>query len=183
MEPMTHMMVDLETTGVDPLENGIRQLSAIKFNLETLEVGGAFDRCPSMLPRRHWSASTRKFWNDHPDVDKEIVMREEPALQVYRDFNAFCSDGNYIFVAKPIKFDWPMLESHLTQLGLPMPFGHWKVLDLHSYVMGLRGATSRVDIESEVEFRGKPHNALHDCAYQIDLLFHAKRHHVAAEMA
>ena len=183
MAEMNMMMVDTETTGVDPEDNGLRQLAAIKFNLDTFEVGASFDRCPSLLPRRHWSASTRKFWKDHPEVDRELMMREEPAEQVFRDFLRFCSDGNYTFVAKPAKFDWPFVESHLTQLGLPMPFAHWKVLDLHSYVMGLRGATSRVDIESEVPFNGKPHNALHDAAYQIDLLFHAKRNHIAAEMA
>jgi 3' exoribonuclease, RNase T-like len=185
MEPnMTHIMVDTEATHTDPEEGGILQLSAIKFDPVMMRVGETFDRCPALLPRRNWSDGTRKFWNGHRAVLDTIVARQEPAEQVFKDFIRFCSDKSYVFVAKPVKFDWPFVESHCTQLGLPFPFAHHCYLDLHSYISGLRGTPFRTDIENEVPFPagGSIHNALHDCAYQIDLLFAAQRSHVHAEV-
>lgn len=186
MARFTHMMVDTETTGVDPSINGVIQIAAIKFNPDTFEVGPAFDACPSILPRRVWSDSTRRFWSGHREIYESIVARERPYDEVYREFSQFATDdapfGGYTFVAKPTKFDWPILESQYLQLGLPFPFAHWNTLDLHSCISGLRGVCSRTNIEDEVPFTGAKHNALHDCAYQIDLLFHAKRNHISAEI-
>lgn len=126
--------------------------------------------------------------NKNRGVFETIIRRQEPGPRVFEDFDRWVSadssfvPGGYRFWAKPVKFDWPMVESHMVQLGMNMPFPHWQAFDLHSYVAGLRGAVGRVDIEKEVPFRGAKHNALHDVAYQIDLLFHAKRNHVAVEV-
>lgn len=188
MGQMTDIMVDVETTGTDPEQLGIIQLSAIKFNLQTLEVGEHFNRYPALLPKRTWSDSTKDFWQrKFRPYWLEIVGKEEPAVPVYQDFDAWVSkdapDGGYRFWAKPVKFDWTAVESHLSQLGIPMPFPHWQSYDVHSYIAGLKGEVSRTNIEEVVAFKGIKHNALHDAAYQIDLLFHAKRNHIAAEVA
>lgn len=189
MVQMTHIMVDCETTDTDPARGGIIQLSGVKFNLETLEVGEMFDGYPSLLPTRRWSESTRKFWRvDHKDVYADIVAREQPARAVYQAFADFCSKdapfGGYVFVAKPLKFDWPFVESQMIELGIPFPFAHGKYLDMHSYISGLRGLSEKSTIEDEVPFPagGKQHNALHDCAWQLDCLFHAKRGHIKVEV-
>lgn len=187
MALMNAVMVDTETTHTDPDAGGIIQLSAIKFNLETLELGDHFDRCPAILPRRVWSESTKEFWQvkNRPHWLK-IVEREEDPLPVYRDFSdwlrADAPDGGFTFWAKPVKFDWPFIESQYLQLGLAMPFAHWNQMDLHSYIAGLRGDVRRTDIEKELPFNGVKHNSLHDVAWQLDLLFHAKRGHVHAEV-
>lgn len=190
MDEMTHIMVDSETTGVDPRSAGVIQLSAIKFNPTTLKTGAHFDGCPAPLRTRRWEDGTRKFWRvDHKEVYADIVARQRPAREVFQAFADFCCAdapfGGYVFVAKPIKFDWPMIESQMNELDIEFPFAHWNVLDLHSYIAGLRGEVRRTSIEDEVPFppNGKKHNALHDCAWQIDLLFHAKRNHIKAELA
>jgi len=189
MGEMTHIMVDSETTGVTPDIAGIIQLAAIKFNPTTLQVGGTFDRCPMILPRRRWDDSTRKFWQqDNREVLKTIIARQEPARAVFQAFADFCSEGapfgGYVFVAKPVKFDWPMIESNMLDLDIVFPFAHHRYLDMHSWISGLRGACDRTAIEDEVPFPagGSKHNALHDCAWQIDCMFAAKRGHVAAEI-
>lgn len=189
MEPMTDIMVDTETTHTDPEMGGVIQLSGIKFNLLTLEVGEVFDRCPRPLPKRVWSAGTEEFWmKKNRAVYSTILAREEEGPKVYQDFYNWVSadspDGGYRFWAKPVKFDWPFLESQMTQLGLEMPFPHWAAMDVHSYIAGLRGEVSRTNIEEQVPFPegGSKHNSLHDCAYQIDLLFKAKREHIHAEI-
>jgi len=186
---MTHIMVDTETTDTDPHRGGIIQLSAIKFNLETLKTGGHFDACPKMLSTRRWSESTRRFWRvDNKVVYDDIIMREQPAAGVFHAFANFCAEGapfgGYTFVAKPVKFDWPFVESHLQELGIEFPFAHHKYLDMNSYIAGLQGLCDKPTVEDHVPFpaSGKKHNAVHDCAWQLDVLFYAKRRHVSAEM-
>lgn len=189
MGEMTHIMVDCETTGVDPARSGVIQLSAMKLNLETLQVGAHFDGYPSLLRTRRWEEGTRKFWRvDNKAVYEHIVSQQRPAREVFQAFADFCCKdapfGGYTFIAKPIKFDWPMIEAQMLELDIEFPFAHHNYLDLHSYIAGLRGATKRTGIEDEVPFPagGLKHNALHDVAWQVDCLFHAKRGHVHAEL-
>jgi DNA polymerase III alpha subunit (gram-positive type) len=186
---MTHIMVDCETTGVDPARAGVIQLSAMKFDLENLVTGAYFDGCPAPLRTRRWEEGTRKFWRvDNKEVFADIVGRQQPARAVFQAFADFCCKdapfGGYTFVAKPLKFDWPMIESQMLELDIEFPFAHHNYLDMHSYIAGLRGAIGRTTIEDEVPFpaNGKKHNSLHDVAWQIDCLFHAKRGHVLAEV-
>jgi len=189
VEEMTHIMNDTETTGVDPAIAGIIQLSAIKFNPITMQTGAAFDMCCTLLPRRRWDDSTRKFWmQDNREVYKTIIERARPPREVFQAYADFCAKdapfGGYTFVAKPLKFDWPMIESHMIDLDIVFPFAHHNCLDMHSWIAGLRGVGKRTTIEDEVPFpaNGKKHNALHDCAWQIDCMFHAKRGHIPATL-
>lgn len=91
-------------------------------------------------------------------------------------------EGGYRFWAKPLTFDWPIVASHLEQLGLPMPFHYRIARDMNSYIAGMHGDAKHPDAESEVVFNGKPHNALHDCGYQIDVLFHAANRFISTEI-
>lgn len=186
MGQMTDMMVDVETTGTNPATAGIIQLSAIKFNYETGEIGPVFDRCPARLPLRYWSDSTREWWSKMPDVYQSIVAREEPAEPVFRDFIDFASfdapEGGYRFWAKPTTFDWNLVASHMEQLGLYMPFNFRLARDVNSFCAALMGDPSHPDIESLVDFKGDKHNGLHDCAFQIDCLLNVKSRYVTAEV-
>src|SRR5690348_14707385 len=74
MGPMTDMMVDLETTGTSA-RSGIIQIGAIKFNPYSREIGGVFDRCPTLLPFRLWDDDTREFWQvKHKDIYHSFVV-------------------------------------------------------------------------------------------------------------
>lgn len=77
MGEMTDIMVDVETTGLNPHHAAIIQLSGIKFNLAERTVGTHFDRAPDWLPFRSWHNGTRDFWSKHPDVYESIVARAE----------------------------------------------------------------------------------------------------------
>lgn len=178
MDQMTDMMVDLETTGKGPT-NGIIQLSAVKFNYQTGRVGGVFDRCPMLLPKRHWDDDTREFWmGRNREVFLQIVGRAEPAAKVFWDFTAFALDGapygGYRFWSKPLSFDWPILADHFVQLDAPMPFHYRVARDVNTWIAALRGNPEHPNMEAVVPFRGDKHNGLHDCAYQIDMLLQAK---------
>jgi len=187
---MTHIMVDSETTDTTPDIAGVIQLAGIKFNPDTLKVGASFNGYPMLLPRRRWSESTRQFWRvQNREGYAEIVRQAQPAREVFQAFADFCAKdapfGGFVFVAKPVKFDWPIIESNMLDLDIPFPFAHHKYLDMHSWISGLRGQGQRTTIEDEVPFPvgGMKHNALHDCAWQVDCMFHAKRNHVTASIA
>jgi len=188
MAQMTDVMVDVETTGVDPHFNGIIQLSAIKFNYETEEIGGAFDKCPMLLPQRWWDESTREFWmQKNRAVYTDIVMRQEPAGPVFAAFKEWMHDGEpdkgFRFWAKPTMFDWGFVVSHMNQLGLPMPCHYRYARDLNTFLAALNNSAEHRSVEDQVPFPegGQEHNALHDCAWQIDQLFFGKRQAVVVE--
>ena len=174
-------MVDVETTGTNPQFSGIIQLAAIKFNFDTEDVGGTFDRCPQLLYGRFWDDNTKHFWQSHPDVLASIQARQEPGVPVYRDFvNWVCEDApsrGYRFWAKPSKFDWPLVESHLLQCDLDMPFPHWQSRDLNSWIAGANHrSVSPPDMKWMVgQHTGPLHNALSDCVLQLRMLFNAKK--------
>jgi DNA polymerase III epsilon subunit-like protein len=186
MTQMTDVMVDVETTGLNPQTSAIIQLSAIKFNLAEHAIGSHFDRCPAPLPMRSWNEGTRDFWMARPEVYHEIVSRQERPEDVFLAFMQWIDhdapEGGYRFWSKPLSFDYPIIASHFEQLGYPMPFHYRIARDMNSYLAGVRGDAEHPPFGDEVEFNGKEHNALHDCAYQIDVLFHGTKKFIATEI-
>lgn len=186
MTQMTDIMVDVETTGTNPHTAAIIQLSAIKFNLDTREVGGFFDRYPAPLPFRAWSDGTRDFWMKHPEVYGEIMSKQEPALPVFQSFFRWVTEdepnGGYRFWAKPVTFDWPLVASHMEQCDLPMPFHYRIARDVNSFAAGLKANPEHPAIDEGIIFKGKEHNALHDCGFQIDCLFDVSKRFVPTEI-
>jgi hypothetical protein len=180
---MTDLMVDIETMGTSP-RDGMIQLSAIEFNYETGELGDMFDRCMTPLPFRGWNDGTRDFWlGKNRAVYDSIVARQEPGEQVLRDFFDWRRNKEARFWSKPLTFDWPFLADHLDQLGLPMPFHYRYARDLNSFMAGLSGSVEHPSYAEEaIENGGIKHNGLHDCAYQIDLLMHAKKRFIPTEV-
>jgi hypothetical protein len=175
---MTDMMVDVETTGTNPAFAAVIQIGAIKFNYETGEIGGTFNRCLEMAPGRFWDDGTRAFWNKQPaHVLTDIIKRAEPPEQVLRDFALFATDGaphrGYRFWSKPLSFDWGMIDSHMRQYNFQMPFAFWQARDLRSFIAGLLGCPHNVDMD-HITLPGDAHNALYDCALQLKQLFAAK---------
>lgn len=186
MAQMTDIMVDVETTGKNPNDAAIIQLAAVKFNYDTGEIGETFDRAPSWLPRRYWDEDTREFWMKHKNVYDSIIARSEPALPVFQDFADFALsdhvESGLRFWAKPTTFDWPFVASHYEQLDLKMPFLYRTARDMNSVIAALHGSAEHVSYEDIVPNVGQKHNALHDCAWQIDCLFHAKNKFILTEI-
>jgi hypothetical protein len=187
MAQMTDMMVDIETMGTNPHLHGVIQLSAIKFNYETEEIGGMFDRCPMPLPQRGWSDGTREFWmGKNRPVYESIIMRAEPAVPVWEDFLKFAledaPEGGFRFWGKPITFDFMFVADALESLGHANPFHFRYARDLNSFMAGLAGDPLHPDMESKVVNHGTAHLGLHDCAYQIDMLFHQKHRFITTEV-
>lgn len=171
---MTDIMVDTETTGTAPDQNGIMQLVGVKFNFQTGEIGEVFNRCPSLLPLRYWDEDTRIWWNRMPDTLHRIIARMEEPIQVFRDFSMFCSDAPYRMWAKPIHFDFPFLASHYRQLGLPMPLHFRWARDLNTFMAAMAGGAEHQKME-HIDMSGPAHDALPDSIHQLKMLFAAKK--------
>lgn len=169
------MMIDIETTGTDQAYNHIIQIGAVRFNLKarTIFMGHFFDRALLPAPNRYWQESCRTgFWGKRPEVLQGIMNRmEEPAV-VLKDLSLFAGAGTR-FWGKPTHFDHSFLDTYYKQYGMQIPFHYREATDMNSFLRGLYFPGDRPNLESELEFQGDAHNAIHDCLHQIKVLFKA----------
>lgn len=173
MTQFTDIMVDIETGGLDPCHSPILQIAAVKFNYDTGDVGGMFDRGLLPAPGRCWDESTREWWAGMPDTYESIAARAESPANVIRDFHAFADHDFYRFWAKPTLFDFPFIDSYFKQFGYENPFHFRYARDLNSFIAALKGGADHVPMKA-VEFVGTVHDGLDDCINQISVLFEAK---------
>ena len=83
----TDIMVDIETTGLDPDRNAILQIGAIAFEYDTMLVDSKniFKRSLGIPVRRFWDEDTEYFWKvDNKDVYFEIASCAERYDHVLR---------------------------------------------------------------------------------------------------
>lgn len=168
----TDIMVDLETTHIQPDSGAILQIAAVKFNLEKRIVcPDYFDRCLTIPNHRSWSESTRTWWvGKRLDLLNELVGRAEPWRPVTEAFVRYAyPPGQYRFWSKPSHFDFQFIQSYVNDIEMPQPFAHWEANDLRSFLRG--GFFPEQPPKIELEFVGEVHNALWDTFHQIKMLF------------
>ena len=81
-------MVDVETTGTNFDRNSIIQISAVKFDFDTMEVSDDFfDRCLHQHPGRVMDPDCwTGFWAKNMPVYQSIVARAEDPHTVVKAF-------------------------------------------------------------------------------------------------
>lgn len=178
---MLDVMVDIETTGVDPSFNAIIQIAAIRFNYETNEVGPAYVASLDTPPNRFWDEGTREWWMDKLDVYQDIVAKARPAAVVMREFAQWAFDtapaiGDQRLWAKPISFEWPFLQSYARQFDVTLPFHYRLCRDLNSFIAGVRGNPEHWPLERQLTFTGDAHNAIDDVGHQVKVALMSKYH-------
>lgn len=175
--PMTDVMVDIETTGTNPQFGAIIQLAAVKFNYETGDIGGTFNRSLAMAPNRFWDDGTRRWWQQQKRaiLDGIIARMEDPGL-VIRDYHAFiCQEGRPVRFWSRGSFDYYFMTSYMEQYGLQMPHRYSDARDLRSYIAGRWGYPTEPDLSwLKGTVQGDAHNALFDCVVQLKQLFAAR---------
>lgn len=171
------VMVDLETTGTLPDRHAIIQIAAVQFDLEYGTVGESYNRCMFIPPHRSWDEGTRNWWaGQDPEILQAILQRAEDPATIMQDFcNWAYPAGSMHFWSKPTHFDFNFVSSYCHDYELPNPF-HFRVAnDLNTFLRALSFPNEVPDIEISVP--GQAHDALHDCFYQIKMLFaHYNRH-------
>ncbi len=175
-EPLTDLMVDIETTGTNPYHTGMIQLAALPFNLKTGAVGQPFNRCLELPANRFWDEGTRRWWGQQkPEILRGILAAaEEPSLVIREFWEFVCRHGQLRFWSRGT-FDFWFIQSYMDQYGMPMPFRFNEARDLRSYQAGLfRQDGKEPDLSWVTPPAGDKHNALFDCVYQLKQLFSAQ---------
>lgn len=172
----TDVMVDVETTGLDPEHAAIIQIGAVPFNFltEDVESKNMFCQSLTMPPKRFWTSGTDKFWlQDNREVYLSIMEKARPYKQVIDEFYRWACqlDPDVRFWSKG-HLDWSIIESYMLHYGYSMPFNFRQAKDMRSFIAGMNGSPEYHD--PEVEKVGDHHNALHDCLTQLKQLFKAK---------
>lgn len=174
MEPIeyTDVMVDIETTGLQPDAAAIIQIGAVPFRYDDLkiDVANMFKRSLSMPKTRYWSDGTDRFWlEQNKEVYFKIMADCLPWEQVMREFHAWSVARPGIrFWCKGLNFDWSFLSSYYLNMNMDMPYDFRQAKDLRSFISGLYGTSEYK--EPEFDRVGDYHDALSDCLNQIKLL-------------
>lgn len=179
----TDVMVDCETTGVSSFDkNAMIQLAGVKFNIETQEVSpSVFNMSLKIPPNRFWDSSTREWWGKQkPHILQDILANGQDPKIVMGTFYSWlledypATDDGLRFWSKPTHFDFSFVASYFHEYGFRNPCHYRSARDLNSFMSGLHGNANTTGYENKVEFDGDEHNALHDCLFQIKMLFAAK---------
>ena len=138
---VTDIFLDLESSGINPNTAAIIQIGAVKFNLNTCEIGETFKIALKMPKNRYWQEDTRRFWSSRLSLFNEIVKDEVDTEEGFRKFINWVNEDtlNIRAWSKPLSFDLPFIASYCEQYNVPNPFNHWNHRDLRSFMMAYYG--------------------------------------------
>lgn len=173
-ELYTDVMVDIETTGLEPERTAILQISAVKFNLGTRKVcPDLFNKSLDMATHRFWNQGTLNWWQrDKAHILRDITFKQEDWRKVMTEFAEWCYPLQSLrFWSKPTHFDYSFLDSYFKDAGLITPFSYRDATDLNSFIRGLYHNRKENPPAYPVEFEGDAHNAIFDTLNQIKTLF------------
>lgn len=174
----THLMLDIETLGVQP-DSIILQVAAVEFIVErtadgiTHTINSHFDGYPDHIEEKAAgftiSQSTLDWWaTQNQSVFRDIKSKGQNPREVWTAFAEYLGRVKPKHIWGHATFDPVMVQEHLTYYGLPK-LPHKAVRDIRtlSYL-------SDIDLNS-YDWGEKTHNALDDCYFQIKYCMDAMR--------
>ena len=168
---MTDIMVDLETTGVQPEHTNILQIAAVRFNLKEGTVDpNVFDMCLYPSPNRFWDEGTRSWWQDKAEILEGIYARMVPAKFVLEKLSAWVGPDPVTLWAKPSSFELPFLQSYYREHELVCPFHYRRVMDQNTFIKARHYPDAPPNYEYDIPFEGTVHSALDDVWHQISVV-------------
>lgn len=172
------VMVDIETTGVQPDRTAIIQISAVRFNLRQREIDTSppFDQCLFPMPHRFWDEGTRNWWmsdDNFPVLREKIMPRMREPVSVLEEFGEWLGPPNSgLTMWCQGKFDDQFLSSHFKDARIAFPVHYRNVRDLRSFTDGLFFPSPvPSDEELGITFDGAKHNGIDDCFHQLKRLY------------
>ena len=178
MSIYTDVMVDIETTGVNPDRNAIIQIGAVKFRRDTREVCPNFFKASLTMPKwRSWDQGTLQWWSKQKEVLNSILVAQRPYQDVMDEFQTWLVDPlesarNIRFWSKPTHFDYMFISSYFSDLDMINPLSYREATDLNSFIRGAYHPNPvDMELEQSIVHNGAAHDGLEDCFYQLKLLF------------
>lgn len=181
---MNDIMIDYETTGIDPSRNAIIQLAAVRFDYETGAIDNAdmFNMSLSIPGWRSWDLDTWHWWQKNKAILDEILSKAQPPRDVLMAFGRWVNSKSAEprMWAKPSHFEFPFLQSYYRDFELPIPFGYRETIDLNSFMRGTFQDPGRRAFDQELPMIGAAHNAIYDVIHQISYAFEIRKRHAEA---
>lgn len=198
---LTHLMIDLETTGV-ATGSVVLSLACVDFTFEDhLSVEDYLNRSIFIKfnveeqikkYKRTSSAVTLQWWKDQSNESKLISFIPNNNLDVtlevgLKKFNSFLHFTNYdqknsYVWSRGSHFDIPKVESlyeNLQSFGstVSLPFNTFRVRDTRTYIDLLTGSTTAYyDLMEKPDFNFVKHNPVHDCILEIKKMQEIYKH-------
>lgn len=185
-----HIMIDLETTGLDDSKDSIVEIGARFFDPRNPgDTGASFES--TMLPLLSRRQLNIGYWTETPERAIRLEQFKNAgatADQAFGNFNSFLTavadnttSGNtelYMW-AKPGHFEWGFLNKYYRELGLTNPIKYNRVVDLRSHIYGWfiphrMTEVMQAELDAILDSRQFKHQALADVDAQIDMLVQAQ---------
>ena len=173
-----HVMVDIETTGVNPAKAAHIQIAARPFCLETGEMCDEyFEACLHVPENRGWESGCVEWWTsdeDRKETLKYIKDNRQDYMEVMTNFRHFVLDNcKHIGVEfwSNHTLDWEFIQSYMFDYGWENPFHFSNYRELNSFVGGVLRTSDRKTISDTRPEQPTSHNAIEDVDYQIKWLF------------
>lgn len=169
---MRDLMIDIETmgTGNNP---AMIQIAGVFFDRKTGQTFDEFERCIDLDDCTdhgfETTESTKQWWlEQNPEVLKDILSRGDPVKKVMEKYSSFACHED-VFVWSHATFDFVIVQHYLTRFKLKyMPYRNAR--DIRTLV-----DLSGIDLDKYDWSKGKTHNALDDCKFQIQYCVDAIR--------
>lgn len=165
-----HVMVDLETLGLNP-GCVIASLAAVEFDPMTGLTNHTFYKkiniASSLREGFKIEGDTLYWWLQQTDAARtEICTNSEDIHAVLSEFTSFlkqvCKNTKYIkLYGNGSSFDLGILGAAYHQLGQKIPWMFWNERDVRTIVDFMP------EIKKQTEFEGVMHHPIHDCLHQI----------------
>jgi hypothetical protein len=141
--PDIFVSTDIETDGWQIHENSILSIGSAAF-FEDKTLINTFSVNLETLPKRIANPETVEWWGKYPDAWEKCRKNCVAPEKGMREYLAWLKSlpGRIIFVGYPIAFDFTFVNEYLLRFTGENPFG-FAVIDMRSYMMGLRGKSFR----------------------------------------
>ena len=158
-EPYVEVMIDIETTGLEPSTSGIWQVGLVTSKGLAFKVTINPQGLPSETNTIKWQeTANRDNWEDAQTINPEYSMQDMLVLLIEHILHIREKHSKLRFWSKG-EFDFRHLSYHLKAQKIAVPWKYWELNDL-------RTLTNVFDIP---KFSGG-HSALRDARMQLDVL-------------
>ena len=168
----THIMVDIETLGVDNAPP-VLQIAAMEFDLDTGTVYETFNQAADITSLKNVSMDTLEWWlRTAPMVLSELSQKgEETEKELICNFVQWLNTKIDVFLwGNGILFDNRILNEKCAEYGLTYPVRYSNDMDMKTIIQVAaykKGMNTQWEFRDSIPFEGNPHDAEADVKHQI----------------